>query len=237
MRLKTNEWHELSLRKDISFIRNNINKGQNDIAALLFEVLLAVISMTVDHVLADSSVDMTIRICVAVCFGVAIFIFGIYWGIKKWCHYKKMNWAIKHNKIDGKHYIDEFDNTICYIAMAAHSYVEMYTESQSIAEKQFYQLECEYYLRKCIKTLYLMRNHIPNIFCKEEENSSASMIDCRRLENIIALLKDIDDFLNKTNYTCKLKNEYKSEINEFLGKYNAYFSASLTWKNQKDIGN
>ena len=82
-----------------------------------------------------------------------------------------------------------------------------------------------------------MRNHIPNVFCKEEENGSASMIDCRRLENIIALLKDIDDFLNKTNYTCKLKNEYENEISEFLEKYNAYFSASLTWKNQKDIGN
>ena len=229
MRLKTNEWHELSLRKDISFIKNNINKGQNDISALLLEVFLTLLSMVVDNVLANSDIDPKIRTGVGKGFVIVIILVAVIWGICKLCHYKKMNWAIKHNRIDGKHYIDEFDNTICYIAMAAHSYVEMYNESKSFAEKQFCQLECEYYLRKCIKELFLMRNRVSIVFCREENNISASKIDCRRLENIIDLLKEIDAFLAETKYSCRSKTEYVSEINAFLEKYNDYFSTSLSW--------
>ena len=229
MGLKTNEWHELSLHKDISFIKNNINKGQNDTTVLLFELLLSLISIVVDNVLANSSVDKKTRIWIAISFGVVIIMLGIYWCAIKWYNYQKVKLAIKHNRMDGKHYIDEFDNSICYIAMAAHSYIEIYYISKSIAEKQFYLLECDYYLKKCINSLFLMRNLIPNIFCKEENNQSASLVDCTRLENVIELLKEINDFLNKNNYTSKLKQEYVQKINNFLDKYNHEFSCNIQW--------
>ena len=229
MRLKTNEWHELSLRKDVSFIKNNMNKGQNNISALLVEVFLTLFSMLIDNVLENNSIDPKIRTWVGIGFVIIIISIAVIWMICKLCHYKKMNWAIKHNRIDGKHYIDEFDNTICYIAMAAHSYVGMYNESKGLAEKHFCQLECEYYLRKCIKELFLMRNRVSIVFCKEENNTSSSKVDCRRLENIIELLKEIDAFLTETNHVCKSKIEYVKEINSFLEKYNNCFSTSLSW--------
>ena len=119
--------------------------------------------------------------------------------------------------------------------MTANSFHENITAQSSPNVKEFYFIEANYYVNKCIAELSKINNITSQIFTDREEDVLAyNKIHISRFENILLILQTIrNNSLPKNeriDNTISLCKEYDKHMEKFIKEYNKTFKKNVVWK-------
>ncbi len=232
MRHTVNEWQDLSLKKDVENVAREIKRKGKRESILTLDLLLAILAIMFDHLFSENECERIIVLSVIA--GLAVIITAIYF-LLKFLDWRKARRKIKSGIIKIKPYVDLFDNNICYYAMTANTFRENFqNESHDSSIKNFYFIESNYYVNKCITELNNMKNLIGEIFTNDENEAvSKAKIHTSRLENIILLLCDAR--VNPTSVsssiedTIRISKIYDARMIKFVETYNKQFEKTIEW--------
>lgn len=259
MKLKINEWQELSVQKDIEHIKKHLIDNNKTSSLVNIDLILALLTFTIDAFLSISD-SPCMKIARSIIVGIFASITIVLLIITACVYFKGISRArkvIKQNKIDTQKYVENFDNKVCYNAMAALSYMETYREiinTQQTTQntqmnneaddkdednaynslQQFCLIECDYYIYKCIKSLYEMKQNISSIVGVELNDILVNKkIDYLRIINIVRILMDVRSFLKRNGYSSGLLSESDGNAKKFLSALRDYTASA---KAQEEFG-
>ncbi len=199
-RFNATEWQSFSIKKDIENININTKHSKEFQLTALSEISLALIGVSGSYIVDNShinkywlivSIILLLPVVILLLTRVIMFL------------YKQ----VKPGKdlMNRKSLIDLFDNEICYYAMMAESYYQMYVEgnnSESISRDRiiidFYAIESIYYIQKVIQNLNFMSSSPRRIYSDNvDQIMSQKMVSVFRLFNLLdmidSLMKAIED--------------------------------------------
>lgn len=199
-----NDWLTLQTRKDLTFIRRNLEHESVNYA-IFADLFIALFSFVLDHILrtVDANTGLVEQISpswlwivtaiLLVAVPAIIFIFS-YRKKKKYQSDEKMVMPVEY-------LVDLFDNEICYNVMTADSMRDhMLDESESIEKEiqQFYFIEALYYANKTSTQLNRFKNQGRNAIRAGDSIEGVSFIRFRNVcEIIMNIYKALNDFSTK----------------------------------------
>ena len=229
----------MALKKDTEAIIKKLNKQQPVVYSLAWELMMAVIAIVIDHLFDQENVDPSIwKIVIGIGVIPPIIIIGgkIITFIVSSINNLKGNYSVRH-------YIDLFDNQICYWVMTSNSYAKILQniKDDNNSEKKFFYQEGCYYNNKAIHLLSEMSPYIDKIFCDDSQGiKSESLVDVYRLQSLIEVMmqqqaeldsnvKDITEDL-AIQKQKELNSQFRGEIKDLLDNINEYFKTNIVWR-------
>ena len=210
MKHPINEWQDLSLRKDVENISRELRKKKNYEKTLLLEILIATITLLFDKFFdLFNNCEMMKKIVYGIlAFAALAILIYVLSGLLK--EYFEVKSIIKKSIVAIKPYVDSFDNNVCYYALTACNFYEDLlqistglsgNETNAVKEKEnFFYIETNYYINKCIAEINKMENVIENVFTDNAEDVIYySKIHFSRLKNIVDLMLEIRKHLYTMN--------------------------------------
>lgn len=234
--IKFNDWQEMALKKDMETIIRKLNTQEPLIFSLCWEIVLAVGTIIVDHLVDTSEVSM--------CWWIAVILLAIVPPVVvlvcKLCKWLLTIGKVKTGIYDVKNMVDTFDNQICYWVMMCNSYCNLLSEENNSEAKKFLYQEGCYYNNKSIQELYHMKPVIDKVFSEQSDLITKNKyVAVYRLESLLELMKQYQQALDrevealKNNYIIKeqmkINEEYKDRICQFIDDVNKVFDRDLEW--------
>lgn len=232
MRHTINEWQDFSLKKDVENIAREIKRKEKREHILTVDVFLATLAIVLDHAFSTDSCEK--RVVFWIIGGLIVLFTLCYIATKIWDGHKTKK-IIKSKMFKVKQYVDLFDNHICYYAMTASTFRENFQVEPSNNDiKNFYFIETNYYVNKCISELTKMENLMEIIFTNDaKESVTSTKIHTSRLDNIILILRNarirLSEIPISIEETVKISKIYDEHMEEFIKSYNKKFNKSLEW--------
>ncbi len=125
---------------------------------------------------------------------------------KKMLSLKKNLTASEENKL-----VDYFDNNIIYYIMMANCYYKMSIKKTiSSNDKDFFKIECEYYLFKSLHGIASLQKPIVKNDVDYDFNCQEKKISSKRIKTAINCLNDIASKLYKNKFSKKLENLFST---------------------------
>ena len=243
-----NEWQDFSLRKDVEKISRELQKENKYEKPLIVEILIVVTTLLLDKLfdLFNQCIEIQKIVVVSLALlSLATLAYILIVFIKDYLYVKCV---IKKSKVNIKSYVDSFDNNVCYYALTSCNFYEnllqissdiLAKNAEELKEKRdFFYIETNYYINKCIAELNKMENVIKDVFTDNpEEVICNSKIHISRLKNIIDLLCEIRKnlYLMETTeaflHTRKISLTYDAVMNNILKRTNELrlFKDKLLW--------
>ena len=252
MKQSINEWQDLSLKKDVEKIRQELQKSKKYEKPIIIEILTVVITILLDRfydIFSKCELAKLIIYCVLI-FVAGFTLVYLFCSLLK--EFFELKSRIKTSTVKIKSYVDTFDNNVCYFALTACNFYENLLQitdelnkTDNLKEKDrereresFFFIETNYYINKCIAELYGMENVIQNVFTDNPENViHNSSIHFSRLKNIVDLMFEIRNSLYTMNSikqfaeTKIVAEKYDRVMQSFVSRTNELklFKDTLSW--------
>lgn len=203
--LNSKDWQDLRTNKEIEKISRNLEKKNLSGILTIFEIIMAIITMILGitlNILEDKE-KIIISIClltISILVPVLVFIIReIVIFVKK---VKKSNKGV----VSAQKYINKFDNEICYHIMTAESFCKSLSQKNNNEVREFYYVECRYYLLKAITQLQELAGHFETLICDDSQFSicGSNKINLSRITNVMNIIELL---------LCKLKEYYDKSHN------------------------
>lgn len=130
---------------------------------------------------------------------------------------KNKIYSLSMDDVECKVKIKEFDNIVCNNILLTYAFIEKYNEDKNINVKIYYYHEIQFYLMEAIDKIYIMidDNFINNIFVKSEnEEQKIKKIKIDRLDNVLNMIEENLNFLDKTYKDIEYSDKLKTVLNE-----------------------
>lgn len=207
-------WDILSQKKDIEEIKkllkesNEQTKEKNNffirgLISFFIIMMSSMIAALTNHYWQDLEIFQMILL-IALIILVIIILASIPFisELKKCFHQKKFLTPSEENKL-----VDYFDNNIIYYIMMANCYYKMSIKKNiSSNDKEFFQIECEYYLFKSLHGIASLQKLTIINDVDYEFNGQEKKISSKRITIAIKYLDDIARKLYNNKFSEKLEN-------------------------------
>ena len=236
--IKFNDWQEMALKKDTETIIKKLNSHEPIFFSLCWEIVIAVGTIIVDHLFDTTEVNMWVWL---ICATLAIIPPAIVIIVKsvQYIIALKKSYTGVYNV---KHFVDTFDNQICYWVMMSSSYSRILENlpGDRATERIFLYQEGCYYNNKSLQALYEMKPVIDKVF---SSNSKAviknNLVAVYRLQNLLEMIKqyqqELDTSINdiKTNQLIsdqmQINKSIKDNFADFVDDINSLFHTTLNF--------
>ena len=236
--IKFNDWQEMALKKDTETIIKKLNSHEPIFFSLCWEIVIAVGAIIVDHLFDITKVSVWVWFICATLAVIPPVIIIIVKSVQYIIALKKSYTGI----YDVKHFVDTFDNQICYWVMTSSSYSRILENlpGDRAAERIFLYQEGCYYNNKSLQALYEMKPVIDKVFSSDStEVIKKNLVAVHRLQNILAMIKQYQKELDtsiediKTNQSIsdqiQINKSIKDNFAGFVDDINSLFHTTLNF--------
>ena len=236
--LKINDWQEMALKKDTEIIIKKLETHESLFVSLCWEIVVTVGAVLIDHLFDIDNVGNWLWVVCAVAAIIPPVVLFTKWFFKRQVQLHNA----RKGKLKIKHYVDCFDNQICYWVMMSNSYSKMLSEMpmDKRIESIFLFQESSYYINKSIDSLYKMKPIINKVFSQSNERViQKKLIALYRLVSLLELMKKnrtlakekISPIIDAdaVREQIAINNKYDGLIIALLNDLNQLYSIKLEW--------
>ena len=237
--LKINEWQEMALKKDTEAILKKIVSNEPIFLSLSWEIIIAVGSIIIDHLFEIESISIYIwYFCLVAAIMPPVLILLV----------RFIKWAItidraRGGKLNIRHFIDIFDNQICYCVMTSNSYCDLLESlpKEKKIERVFLFQEGSYYNNRSIQELCKMLPVISKVFTEDQDTViKGNLVSLSRLISMLEMMKEcqfkLDEIIADQKESTlvqdqvKLNNKFHGRITSFISEMNEIFNKKYEWQ-------
>jgi hypothetical protein len=224
------DWQDLWLKKDVEKISKSVSSSKIFNVVSISELIIVALTLAVTEISSIDQAENQIAVYLIIILIILSIVapIAIVLGFRIHKHCKIVN-AIKKKDLNIKEYVDIFDNKICNSAMMADSLFEHMKAEKDFSTKYYIICEINYYINKCIGSLYAMKSMSSQIFIDDK----GGCVSPKRLRLVVKLLNALrkqtytemkgisDKDIIIEEYICNEIKKYDDRIKDFVNQFNA----------------
>ena len=236
--LKLNEWQQLSQKKDIECILDEVKRQGRFNTFMIFGIALAIATFIAGfgEIFSDSRRlrNWLVGTSLVLIILVPLVLYCV-----------RFFWARCKKRYFSKDCISKFDNYICFYTATASAYAKHLNTAKDLtsADRTFCYIEGNYYIDKSIESLRNIKA-LKKVFAIDPSSSATIQVEFARLVNIVEILANTRNDLKKFKPNPEFKDiedsnkyydgEMEAFIIEFIGKFGDEKCKRLRYINPRD---